>query len=208
MRIHLFILGSSIALTIASLVACATPDIPGDETPTSDQNANTPGTETKTPTGAYKRDGGSSPVKSSTDAGTGTGTGAGSGSSGTGTATTPKPAPTTQADAAPPVTTNACATSATQDTCHACCETEVPSGIPFLDNEWGKCQCEVPGVCAGACANEYCGGNTVQPGGSCDNCLSANDSMCNTQADNACAADATCEKLFACAENSGCAAKP
>ena len=207
MRIHLFILGGGIALTIASVVACATPNIPGDEAPADDPNAGTPGTETKTPTGAYKRDGGSSAANGSTGTGTGTGAGTGTGG-GTGMGTTPKPPPTTQADAAPPAMTNACATSASKSTCYTCCENQVPSGVPFLDNEWGKCQCELPGACAQACGNEYCAGFAVQPGGACDSCLAANDSACNTRADNACAADATCNKLFACADNSGCAAKP
>jgi hypothetical protein len=210
MRIHLLILGGSVALTIASgtlSVACATPNIPGDEAPTDDPSGNAPGTETKTPTGAYKRDGGSSAANGSAGAGAGAGTDGGTGG-GTGTGTTPKPPPTTQADAAPPATTNACATSANQNSCYTCCETQVPAGVPFLDNEWGKCQCELPGACAQACGNEYCAGFAVQPGGACDSCLAAHNSACNTQADNACAANATCNKLFACADNSGCAAKP
>lgn len=203
MRIHVLVLGSSIALAIASVVACATPNIPGEDAPADDPSGNTPGTETKTPTGAYKRDGGSTPMNSgSPGAGTGTGT-----DSGTGTGTTPKPGPAAQPDAAPPAAANACASSANQNACYTCCENQVPSGVPFLDNEWGKCQCEAPGVCAQACANEYCAGFGVQPGGSCDSCLAANNSMCNTQADNACAANATCAKLFACAANSGCAQK-
>jgi hypothetical protein len=205
MRIHqFFLLGGGVALTIASMVACATPNIPGDDAPEDDQNANTPGTETKTPTGGYKRDGGSTPPNSGS-------TGSGSGTSGAAPAVdsgAPKPAPTTQADAAPPAATNACATSASSNACYDCCESQVPSGVPFLDNEWGKCQCEAPGACAQVCADEYCGGFGVQPGGACDSCLAANDSACNTQADNACAANATCSKLFACADNSGCAQKP
>ena len=212
MRIHHFVLlGGSVALTIASvasMVACATPNIPGDDAPADDPSANTPGTESKAPTGGYKRDGGSTPPSSGSP-GSGTGTpGAGGGGGGGGDAGAPKPAPTTQADAAPPVTANACATSASSNACYACCENQVPSGVPFLDNEWGKCQCEAPGACAQACAAEYCGGFGVQPGGACDSCLAANDSACNTQADNACAANATCSKLFACADNSGCAQKP
>ena len=207
MRFHHFILvGGGLALAIGSIVACATPNIPGDDVPEDDQSANAPGTETKTPTGAYKRDGGSTPPS---DDSTGSGTGTpGAGAGGGGDSGIPKPAPTTQPDAAPPAMTNACATSADQNSCYDCCENQVPSGVPFLDNEWGKCQCEAPGICAQACASEYCAGFGVQPGGACDNCLAANDSSCNTQADNVCAADATCSKLFACADNSSCAQKP
>ncbi|MDB5218088.1 MAG: hypothetical protein JWO86_6015 [Myxococcaceae bacterium] len=197
MRIQLLFFGSGLAVTIASVVACATPNIPED-LPSDDQSSvTTPGTENKTPTGAYTRDGGSTPA-------TGGGSGSGSG-------TTPAPAPTTTADAStppPPVTTNACASSANGNACYSCCETQVPNGVPFLDNAWGECQCVAPALCAQACANEYCAGNGVIPGGSCDNCLAATDQTCGNQADNACAADANCSKLFACATNSGCAAKP
>jgi hypothetical protein len=203
MRIHLLFLGSALAVTVASVVACATPNIPGD-LPTDDPSSGgtTPGEENKTPTGAYKRDGGTTPA---------TGGSSASASKDAGAGTTPKPGPTTQADAAaptPPVTANACSSSANRTSCFKCCESQVPSGVPFLDNEWGKCQCAAPALCAQACANEYCAGLGVQPGGSCDSCLAANDQTCGTQADNACAADATCKKLFACDTNSGCAAKP
>lgn len=199
MRIHLLIVGSGLAMTVASVVACATPNIPGELPADDPGGGTTPGEESKTPTGAYKRDGGSTPATG------------GSAGKDAGTGTSPSPAPTTQADASappPPVTANACSSSASKTSCYTCCDNQVPSGVPFLDNEWGKCQCEAPALCAQACANEYCAGFGVQPGGSCDNCLAANDQTCGTQADNACAADATCKKLFACDTNSGCAAKP
>jgi hypothetical protein len=200
MRIHLLlILGSGLAMTVASVVACATPNIPGDLPADDSSGGTTPGEENKTPTGAYKRDGGSTPATG------------GSAGKDAGTGTTPKPAPTTQPDAAappPPVTANACSSSASKTSCFTCCDNQVPSGVAFLDNEWGKCQCEAPALCAQACANEYCAGFGVQPGGSCDNCLAANEQTCGTQADNACAADATCKNLLACDTNSGCAAKP
>ena len=200
MRIHLLLLGSALAVTVASVVACATPNIPGDLPADDSSGGTTPGEENKTPTGAYKRDGGSTPA-----------TGGSSAAKDAGAGSTPKPGPTTQPDAAappPPVTANACASSANRTSCFTCCENQVPSGISFLDNEWGKCQCQAPALCAQACANEYCAGLGVHPGGSCDNCLAANDATCGTQADNACAADANCKKLFACDTNSGCAAKP
>jgi hypothetical protein len=200
MRIHLLTLAGGLAVTVASVVACATPNIPGDDLPADDSSGgSTPGEENKAPTGAYKRDGGSTPATG------------GSAGKDAGTGTSPTPGPTTQPDASappPPVPANACSSSASQSSCYTCCDNQVPSGVPFLDDEWGKCQCEAPALCAQACANEYCAGFGVQPGGSCDNCLAANEQTCGTQADNACLANATCKKLLACDTNSSCAAKP
>jgi hypothetical protein len=195
MRVLAFALGGILAVSTAAFtIACATPNIP-DDALGDGENA----TEPPAKTGTSKRDAGRSTPPDDTT---------------TSDASAPpqNTPPATQADGAappppPPATTNACATSTTQGACYGCCETQVPSGVPFLNNEWGKCVCEVPGACANACANSYCAGQPVAAGSACDSCLAANNQTCVMQADNKCAADVTCKKLFQCDTDSKCSSK-
>jgi hypothetical protein len=191
MRVLVLAACSTFAVSATALMlACATPNIPDDAL--GDENGTEPPTKTTPP---VKHDAGRGTRPEPTpDAGT------------TNPDPQPQPQPNPASDAG--TTTNACATSATKATCYQCCETANPTALPFLDNEWGKCVCEVPGVCANACANSYCVGGAVAPGSNCDACLSANDQACGAQADNKCAADATCKKLFQCDSDSKCTTKP
>ena len=187
-------LAAAVALavpTAAFSLACAVPDLPPDET--QDEQASTDPTRSKTPA---KRG-------TTTPPSTSTGTSAGSGSS-TPSAGTPASAP----DASAPPPTNTCGTASTADACFRCCDVAHPNAMPLLSNEWGACQCKVPGVCASACASSYCAGQGVLQGSSCDNCLAANDQTCSTKADIKCAADTTCQPYLTCTTDAKCASKP
>lgn len=198
MRVRVFLLsGGLVASCAVAMLACATPNIPEDDLE-SDQNVTVP---TRNPTTALKHDAGST-TSGDTPPSTPTP------SAGTSPSTPQTPA---QADGGPVVTapaTNACASSANQDTCYSCCETANPKGLPFIDNEWGKCACVSPGVCGSVCANQYCGGQPTYQGTSCDACLSQNDDSCETQAETVCATNADCKPLLTCIDDSKCATKP
>jgi hypothetical protein len=179
--------GAFAAMATAFLLACATPNLPADAL---DEEGN----GAQPPTTSGRDAGHSTPPPRMPDAGT---------------QPDPMPTPSPQPDAGTtPTPTNACAMSAGKSACYQCCETANPAALSFLDNEWGKCACEVPGVCANACANSYCAGLPVQQGSSCDSCLAANNQSCSTQAESKCNADATCKKLFQCDQDSSCTTKP
>ena len=112
------------------------------------------------------------------------------------------------ADAAVVVPLNPeCASSATSDSCFACCDTKHPKGVTVSQQAFGDCNCLSPGTCKSACSASYCAGSPAAPGSACDTCLS-NSAACGTVSDNACAADATCALFASCYTDSHCATKP
>jgi hypothetical protein len=178
--------------TAASSLACAVPDLPPEDTSADDQaGIGTDTAPTKTPP---KRSTGTTPPSG--------------GSGGLGTTPAPTPAPASSADASAPPPANSCATAANQDACFRCCDVANPNAMPLLDNAWGDCQCGVPGMCASVCASQYCGGQPTMVGGSCDNCLAANDVSCRTKAETKCAADSTCKPYLTCTNDAKCGSKP
>lgn len=192
MRFSALVASVALAVTTAALsLACAVPNLP-DETAEDEAAATGPAPSKTT---ATKRDAGTAAPSS--------------GGSGSGSTTPPSGTPsTTPPDAAAPAPTNACAAAPDQDACFRCCDVASPNAMPFLDNEWGKCACEVPGVCANVCAAQYCGGQPTMVGGSCDNCLAANDQSCRTKAETKCATDSTCKPYLTCTTDAKCASKP
>ena len=178
--------------TVAFSLACAVPNLPPDES-TQDEQASTDPTPSKTP----------ATRGTTTPPSTSPGSGSGSGSS-----TPPAATPSSTADASAPPPTNTCGSASTADACFRCCDVAHPNAMPLLDNEWGKCQCEVPGTCASACASSYCAGQGIVQGSSCDNCLAANNQMCRAKAETKCAADATCKPYLTCTTDAKCASKP
>lgn len=190
MRFSALFAAAALAVPMAATsLACAVPNLP-DEDPTADEQASTDPTPTKkTPTA--KQDAG---VPSS-------GGGSGSGAA-------PSPAPSGVPEAGAPAPTNTCATASTQDACFRCCDVANPNAMPVLDQGWGDCQCAAPGTCASVCATQFCGGQPTMVGGSCDNCLAANDATCRTKAETKCAADPKCKPYLTCTTDAKCASKP
>jgi hypothetical protein len=189
---RLSVLVAAVALAVpaaAASLGCAVANLP-DET-SADEAAATDPTPAKGT--ASKRDAGAVPA---------------SGGSGTGSPSPAPSAPSSTPDAGAPAPTNSCATAANQDACFRCCDVANPNALPLLDNEWGKCICEVPGVCANVCSSQFCAGQGTAVGGSCDNCIAANDASCRTKAETKCAADSTCKPYLTCTADAKCAAKP
>jgi hypothetical protein len=120
--------------------------------------------------------------------------------------------PTEPADPASPATpaipgpTNGpCSASASFDACLQCCDQAAPGGFDFESNAFGQCACGSPGVCAQACAGTFCAGG--QATAACEQCLTAA-TQCNTAAEAACNANASCTAAFTCYDASGCELKP
>jgi hypothetical protein len=105
-------------------------------------------------------------------------------------------------------TTSSCTSSADQNACYSCCEDATPAALPYLQEAWGVCACEIPGTCFFECATEYCAGEAITPGGECDTCLADNDGFCSAQAYDDCAVDDTCSPVLDCESASDCADKP
>lgn len=197
MRLSAFVAAVAVAVPTASFsLACAVPDLPPEETALDEQAGTDPA-----PTKSAPTKGGTTTAPSTAGTSSGSGT-SGSGSSGSAAGT---PSSTPDASAPP---THTCSTASTADACFRCCDVANPNAMPFLDTGWGKCQCEVPGVCASVCSSSYCAGQSVLLGGSCDNCLAANNQTCRTKAETKCAADATCKPYLTCTTDAKCASKP
>ena len=193
MRFSAFVATVALAVPTAALsLGCAVANLP-DESLEEEQAS----TEAAPARGQLpKRDAGTTPPSS----------GGGSGGKAGGT-TPPAPSPSGTPDAGAPAPTNSCATATSQDACFQCCDVAHPNSLPFLDQAWGDCACDLPGVCASVCANQYCGGQPTLVGGSCDSCLAANDSSCRTKAETKCAADSTCKPYLTCTTDAKCASK-
>jgi hypothetical protein len=112
-------------------------------------------------------------------------------------------APATPSTPAP--TNGQCSGQQTFDTCMQCCDQAFPGGFEVDANAFGQCACESPGVCAQACAGNFCAGG--QATAACEQCLNAA-TQCNTAAETTCNANASCKGVFTCLDTSGCEAKP
>lgn len=117
--------------------------------------------------------------------------------------------PAAAGDAAAPGTpapgTGRCSAQQTFDTCMQCCDEGFPGGFEVDAQAFGACVCESPGTCAAACAGSYCAGSP--PTAACEQCLQSA-AQCNTTAEAACKANASCQGVFACVDSSGCQTKP
>lgn len=101
--------------------------------------------------------------------------------------------------------TGQCSAQASFDACFQCCDQAFPGGFEVDAQAFGQCACESPGVCAQACATSFCAGGQATP--ACEQCLAAA-TQCNTVAETACNANASCQGVFSCVDSSGCEAKP
>lgn len=111
-------------------------------------------------------------------------------------------APATPTTPAP--TNGQCSASTTFDACFQCCDQAFPGGFEVDAQAFGKCACEAPGVCAQACAGSFCAGGQATP--ACEQCLNTA-TQCNTAAETACNANASCKGVFTCVDTSGCETK-
>jgi hypothetical protein len=105
----------------------------------------------------------------------------------------------------PAPTNGQCAAATSFDACFGCCDQAFPGGFEVDAQAFGQCACESPGVCAQACAGSFCAGGQATP--ACEQCL-ATATQCNTAAETACNANASCKGVFTCVDSSGCEAKP
>lgn len=182
-----------IAGAVLAVVACSSaPEIPND-----------------LPTGRPMR--GTSPTKTTSDAGTrGTNNG-GSEADNEGelppstddAGTTPAPTP----DAGGTTPSGACSTKTSRDACYTCCEDTNPGALAILDQAFGSCICDVS-ICGNECANTACNGVAPLQGSVCDQCINAYYGTCDQYATSQCQKNATCSKMLACDDASGCAQKP
>ena len=179
---------------VVGLVACAAPEIP-DDLSNADYGTTPERNAPRRPSGEdTEEDGGGGTTSSGgTSSGGTTDAGAVTTDAGTDTGTT---------------TTNRCFYAPDEDACFRCCETDNPTALPILQNEYGRCACSSPGVCAGVCAGSFCAGFDPFPGDACDACLAANDATCVARAETACSANPTCKPLLTCDQTAGCEAKP
>jgi hypothetical protein len=116
------------------------------------------------------------------------------------------PAPATPATPTTPApTTGQCAAQQTFDTCMQCCDQSFPGGFDIDAQAFGQCACVSPGVCAQACAGNFCAGGQATP--ACEQCLAAA-VQCETVAEQTCNANASCSGAFTCYDSSACEAKP
>lgn len=106
---------------------------------------------------------------------------------------------------APGAGTGQCSAQASSDACFQCCDQASPGGFEVDAQAFGQCACESPGVCAQACAGSFCAGSQATP--ACQQCL-ATATQCNTTAEAACNASASCKGVFSCVDSSGCEQKP
>lgn len=183
-----------IAGAVLAIVACnATPEIPND----------LPSAHPRTPGASTKKSG-------TADAGT---RGSGSGSeadnegdppaSPDGGSTGPTPSPTPDAGPAP----GTCSGETSRQSCYQCCETTNPGALDILDGAFWACMC-AGSVCGNECASTACNGIEPAPGSACDQCLGAAYGACDIVATTLCQKSATCSKMLACDDTSGCAGKP
>ena len=189
MRITHFGIGAVLAVAACS----SAPEIPND-----------------LPTGRPMR--GTAPTKTTSDAGTrGTNNGGSEAdnegelppSSEDAGAPDPGPAPTPDAG----TTTGTCSATTGQDACYTCCEDTNPGALDILDQAFGNCICDAS-ACGNACATTACNGIAPAPGSTCDQCIGAYYGTCDQYATSRCQNNATCAKMLACDQASGCAQKP
>lgn len=115
------------------------------------------------------------------------------------------PAADPAAPGTPAPTNGQCSAQPSFDACFSCCDQAFPGGFEVDANAFGQCACESPGVCVSVCAGNYCAGGQATP--ACEQCL-ATATQCNTAAETACNANASCKGVFTCVDSSGCEAKP
>lgn len=180
---------------VLALVACSSaPEIPND-----------------LPTGRPMR--GTAPTKTTADAGSrGTDDNGGSEADNEGElppATedggSPTPTPTPVPDAG--TTSGTCSGTANQDSCYTCCEDTNPGALAILDQAFGDCICDAT-ICGNECATTACNGIAPAQGSACDSCINAYYGTCDGYATSQCQKNATCSKMLACDQASGCAQKP
>jgi hypothetical protein len=165
-------------VTVASLVLFACSSEPAPPTVAGGQKTNT----STSPTERNGEDDDGAPSQGTNGApGTG-GTGAGTGTSPGGAA---PGAPGAPADG--------------EEACFDACEAQNAAGTQVmdgLDDQWTTCVC---GACAAACGQSLCAANPTEPadGDACDTCMQ-NQTACDDAWENACNANADCQKLDQC----------
>lgn len=85
----------------------------------------------------------------------------------------------------------------TGEACYTCCDTAYPNQADILDQAFGDCACQAPGVCRSQCGSTYCAGKA--PSTACETCLD-NATQCDTAAEKACNATAACTSFLGCVD--------